>query len=559
MTPFARARLVRLGVGSLISSALAAAPAALAQSPAADLAARVDEVFAPWNRTSSPGCAVGVASRGRPVLSRAYGMADLEHGIANTPDTVFEAGSVSKQFTAAAVLLLAQEGKLSLDDPVRKHLPELPDYGAPVTVRQMLHHTSGLRDWGAVAAVAGWPRGSRVHTHAHVLDIASRQRALNFTPGAEYSYSNTGYNLAAILVSRLAGKSFADFTREALFEPLGMNGTSWRDDYTRVVPRRAIAYDVSEDGRARMDMPFEDVHGNGGLLTTVGDLLAWNRNFVEATVGGRAFVDAQLTRARLNDGREVGYAAGLGLGRWRGVTEISHSGSTAGYRAFLARYPDQDLSVAVLCNAGSAGASSLARSVAALHLAGAIRDAPVDPGIELPPAALAAREGLYRELRSQDVMRLVLDGAHLRIENGPKLEALTPRSFRVESGRRLEFEDDGNGHARAARLVSEDGDVLRFEPVMPAQPSLGELAGLAGDYVSEEAEARFTAAVEEGSLVLRQRPDKVIVLAPTYRDAFTSAEMQVRFLRDGRGRVSEMSVGRSRLRDLRFRRSSRER
>ncbi|HEU0301073.1 MAG TPA: serine hydrolase domain-containing protein [Longimicrobium sp.] len=186
-----------------------------------DPVARVDSVFAAWRAPGSPGCAVGVAENGRTVLRRAYGLAELEHQIPNTPETVFEAGSVSKQFTAAAIVLLARQGKLSLDDDVRRHIPEVPDYGTTITIRHLLNHTSGLRDWGSVQDIAGWPRGTRIHTHAHVLDIVSRQRALNFTPGAEYLYSNTGYNLLAILAERVSGTSFAELSRREIFEPLG--------------------------------------------------------------------------------------------------------------------------------------------------------------------------------------------------------------------------------------------------------------------------------------------------------------------------------------------------
>src|SRR4029453_9330937 len=181
----------------------------------------VDEVFAKWT-SSTPGCAVGVAVGGKPVLMKAYGMADLEHDIRNTPETIFEAGSVAKQFTALAVQLLASDGKLSIDDPVRKYIPELPDYKVPLTIRHMLTHTSGLRGWGSVEGSAGWPRTTREYTHAHVLDIVSRQQALNFEPGTRWSYSNTGFNLAAILVERVSGMSFSDFSRKRIFEPLGM-------------------------------------------------------------------------------------------------------------------------------------------------------------------------------------------------------------------------------------------------------------------------------------------------------------------------------------------------
>ena len=230
--------LLSLSLSTAMCAALVAQ--AVIDAPAVP-AARVDAVFSRWT-TQTPGCAVGVAQGGKPILEKSYGMADLEHDVANTPDTIFEAGSVSKQFTAAAVLLLAQEGKLSLDDPARKYLPELPDYGAPLTIRHMLQHTSGLRDWGEIEAIAGWPRTTRAYTHAHVLDIVSRQKSLNFPSGTQWSYSNTGYNLAAIIVSRVSGKPFAEFSQERIFEPLGMTQTSWRDDYTRIVKGRAIAY-----------------------------------------------------------------------------------------------------------------------------------------------------------------------------------------------------------------------------------------------------------------------------------------------------------------------------
>jgi CubicO group peptidase (beta-lactamase class C family) len=206
------------------------------------LEARVDALFQPWDSDGTPGCAVAAQIHGDPVLARAYGMADLEHGVANAPTTIFEAGSVSKQFTAAAVVLLALDGALSLDDDVRRFVPELPDYGTPITIRHLLNHTSGLRDWGAVAALSGWGRSDRTHDHDHVLDILTRQSALNYTPGQAYSYTNSGYNMLAIIVARVSGQPFADFSRQRIFEPLGLATTQWRDDYRRIVPGRAAAY-----------------------------------------------------------------------------------------------------------------------------------------------------------------------------------------------------------------------------------------------------------------------------------------------------------------------------
>ena len=298
--------------------------AAALQAAAPVAAPDVDTVFAEWT-TATPGCAVGVEVDDQVVVARGFGMADLERGSPIRADSIFEAGSVSKQFTAAAVLLLERDGRLRLDDAVRRYIPELPDYGTPLTIRQLLTHTSGLRDWGSVAGIGGWPRTTRAYTQAHVLDILSRQRALNFPPGTRWSYSNSGYNLAAMLVSRLSGTSFPEFTRRRIFEPLGMSDTSWRHDHTRIVPRRALAYSRQGD-EYHLNMPFENAYGNGGLLTTAGDLLKWTRNFRTPVVGDAAFVAAQTTPGRFADGRVHDYGLGVWVGTYRGLREIRHSG-----------------------------------------------------------------------------------------------------------------------------------------------------------------------------------------------------------------------------------------
>jgi CubicO group peptidase (beta-lactamase class C family) len=518
-----------------------------AQAAPVVAAAEVDALFSAWT-DATPGCAVGVSRDGEILLERAYGMADLEHDVQNAPDTIFEAGSVSKQITAAAVLLLAREGKLSLDDPVRKHLPELPDYGATITLRQMLNHTSGLRDWGSVADVAGWPRSTRVYTHAHVLDIASRQSALNFAPGSNWSYTNTGYNLAVVVVARVSGESFADFTRKRIFEPLGMTRTSWRDDHKRIVKGRAIAYEESV-GSYRTDMPFEDVHGNGGLLTTVGDLLRWNRNFLSPVVGDEAFVQALQTPGRLNDGRAHRYAFGLRVGEYKGLREISHSGTTASYRAYLARYPDQHLSVAVLCNAGNSTPRPSLHAVADLYLADALKPPPAPTPAAVPTAELDSLTGMYRNTGTGTAATVTRDGDALRIDGGPPLVALSPRRFADGEGLVVEFAGDGKG-----RVDFGDGTSVDVERVEPASPAAADLEALAGNYSSDDAEVTLTVQLRDGFLEIARRPDGRFRLTPLYADAFDSELGTIIFHRNESGRPVEFSVVRERVWDLRFRR-----
>jgi CubicO group peptidase (beta-lactamase class C family) len=488
--------------------------AVLAGLPAATVDSKVDAVFAKWTSTT-PGCAVGVATNGTPVLAKGYGMADLEHDVKITPGSILEGGSVSKQFTAAAVMLLARDGKLSLDDQVRNYIPELPDYGSSLTIRHMLNHTSGLRDWGNIAGIAGWPRTTRVHTHGHVLEIVSKQKALNFTPGTRWSYSNTGFNLAAIIVERVSGKSFQEFTRARLFEPLGMTHTSWRDDYTQIVKGRALAYS-ERDGVYHTDMPFENVYGNGGLLTTVGDLLKWNQHYDAPVAADAAMIAEQQQAGHFNDGRTHGYALGLFVGTYKGLHEVYHSGSTAGYSAFVTRFPDQKVSVAVLCNATTAKATEYAHQVADLYL-----------GDRVKPTETAASY----TFTETDAKRFVGQWANLtngvavtisRGKDGGLLFGSThvfPQSalkLLTSSGETLELD------ARGFRTTDQYGTVDEYGKERPATYSDAQLAAFAGTYLSDEAETVLTAVVENHALVLKRRPDTTITLTPTYQNAFTA-------------------------------------
>jgi len=529
-----------------------ASSSAFAQT--ADSAGAVDKVFAGWTSNRTPGCAVGVARNGATILTRAYGMSNLEYDVPNTTATIFEAGSVSKQFTAAAIVLLAQDGKLSLDDPIRKFLPELPEVDQPITIRHMLHHVSGLRDWGVVAAASGWPRGSRAHTNAHVLDIMSRQRALNYPVGSEYLYSNSNYNLSAIIVERVSGMPFSEFTRKRIFEPLGMTRTSWRDDYTRVVKGRSTAYTAPGMGSWRLDMPFENAHGNGGLLTTVDDLLKWNENFVAPSVGGAAMVAELQRRGRLSSGQEIGYALGLVVGSYGGVPEVSHTGATGGYRAFLARYPEQKLSVALLCNMGNVNPDGIGHRLSDVFLG-----LPAQPAtqaganaVSLTMPQLERFAALWRNERTHDVMRVVLRDSALQSGRGGRLTPLNDTTLLVPPSGRLELIATA-APARGARLVSSDGDTIYFTREAAWEPTARQLESYVGTYTSDDAEATFKLSVKDGKLIAAARPDRNGPMTPVYHDAFTTSDGNiVWFHRDRAGRVVGASLGMGRVRDLRF-------
>ena len=356
---------LRSRAGSVVATLLFPI-SAIAQS--SDLSARIDRIFAGFG-PSSPGCAVGLAKDGKPLYTHGYGSANLEYGVPLTDSTVLESGSVAKQFTASAIMALVADGKIALSDDIKKYLPEVPDFGGQkITIQNLLTHTSGLRDQWGLLGIEGRGPGTQVHTLMTTLDLVAHQKMLNFSPGSAYLYSNTGYALAALIVERVSGKSLDAFMQERYFKPLAMTHTQWRDDYTKVVRNRATAYSGSEASGFHQDMPFTDMVGNGGLLSTVGDLLKWNENLDRPKVGGQAYVDAMQTQMRLTNGRTITYALGLSIYPYDGVREVAHDGSTAGYRTYLVRFPEQRVSIAVWCNNASASPAALGHQVADLRL-----------------------------------------------------------------------------------------------------------------------------------------------------------------------------------------------
>ncbi|HEX8059461.1 MAG TPA: serine hydrolase domain-containing protein, partial [Cyclobacteriaceae bacterium] len=338
-----------------------------------DTTARIDKLFSAWNN-STPGGSILVARDEQILYLKAFGLANLESNIPNTINTIFEAGSVSKQFTAYSILLLENEGKLKLTDDIRKYVPELPVYEAPITILHLFNHTSGLKDWGSVGALTGFPRGSRDYTIPLAFHIMCKQKSTNFKPGNEYSYSNSNYTMLAVIVERLSGQSLEQFTTERLFKPMGMTNTRWRSNFRDVIPGRAQAYSP-RDKAYDLNMPFEHIYGHGGLLTTTSDLLKWNQ-LLEKHDG---IYKKRTERGILSDGKTIDYAAGISHGIVNGVAEIGHSGATAGYRAWLAYYPSKKITVALLSNDASFNPTDAGHSVAEIYFG-----EPAKPSIREP-------------------------------------------------------------------------------------------------------------------------------------------------------------------------------
>src|SRR5467141_4033882 len=308
--------------------------------------AAVDEVFADLTKAGSPGCALGVYRDGKIVYAKGYGLANLEENVAITPQSVFDIGSTSKQFTAASILLLEKQGKLSDNDDVRKYIPELPDYGQKVTILHLLNHTSGLRDYLTLMDLAGINTDG-VTTDEDALQMITRQQALNFAPGSDWLYSNTGFFLLSVIVQRVSGKTLREFGGENIFAPLEMTHTQYRDNHAALIANRALAYEEQENKSGyKLNVSYFEQTGDGAVHTSVEDLLKWDENFYSPRVGGKEFLGEIQERGKLNNGKVLDYAKGLRLQDYRGLQTVSHGGAWGGYRAELLRFPEQHFSVA---------------------------------------------------------------------------------------------------------------------------------------------------------------------------------------------------------------------
>jgi CubicO group peptidase (beta-lactamase class C family) len=420
-----------------------------------------------------PGLSVAVARDGKTIYSKAFGLAEMEHRVPNTTETIFECGSVSKQFVAASILLLAQDGKLALTDDVRKYVPELPQYDAPITIKHLLSHTSGLKDWGAVYSLTGWPRTTRVYTQELGFDIVFRQKSLNFAPGEQYSYSNSNYVMLVLITERVSGKKLAEFTRERLFEPLGMKNTRWRDNYRDIVIGRAVAYSGNE-GRFLQNMPFENVHGPGGLLSTTGDLLIWNNLLADPKLFTEEFAAIRIESGKLNNGDLAGYAAGLMTGTRNGFIEISHSGSTAGYRAWLAWYPEKRLSVAILSNYASSDPVGKGQAIAEVFLGQTERQPAtarpqVRPQPYVPTAPLTDYAGTYYSEDADVTYRIEVKGDAVWVNRMAgdtyRLNPVEHDSFTTTGNGSYRFERDRRGKVTGFKVSVSRADNVPFRKI----------------------------------------------------------------------------------------------
>lgn len=543
-------------IGITLALLTCAALPASAQRPDT-LTRAVDRVFDNFRDNDGPGCALGVSRGGQVVLERGYGMANLETDTPIQPNSIFHVASVSKQFTATAIMLLEREGKLSLDDDIRKYLPEIPDYGTTITIRHLLTHTSGLRDqWELLGLARGRFEEDRI-TEADVLDIVSRQKALNFKPGSEYLYSNTGFTLLGVIVKRITGQSLKDFAAERIFGPLGMTRTHFHDDYTMLVPGRTSAY-VPRRGpgaRWRVSIPNFDTYGATSLYTTVGDLLKWEANLDRPIIGDARMYARMETPTPLTTGDTSSYGFGLVMGSYRGARVIEHNGADAGYRSYVGRFPDKGLAIAITCNSSTANTTALARGVADVYLASELapmETAATQQAVTLAPDRLARRAGVYVQPRTLQVVRFAVRDGRLAIDapNAPPLVALSDNRF-VTPGQPGEIVFGEGEHAGFERRVPGQHPVA-YEWREGVTLTAAELRPYVGEYVSEELGGSvYRVAATDSTLTFRTGTSDPLEARPMFADTFVADGYTIQFQRRA-ARVAGFEVTDARMRRVKF-------
>jgi CubicO group peptidase (beta-lactamase class C family) len=529
--------------------------------------AAVDKLFTSWNTRRSPGCAVAVMKDGHIVYKHGYGMAVVEQEAKIIPTTVFNVGSIAKQFTGAAILMLAQESKLSLADPIRKYVTEVPDFGTPITLQEMLSHTSGLRDYEQLLRFDGWRLDSPdLLTDGDIMYIVGRQRELNFRPGTDFSYSNTNYELLAQVVSRVSKQSFPDFTMTRLFQPLGMTHTHFRTDHGEAIKNAAFAY-VDTDHGVDLCLPNYDTVGATNLMTTVEDLALWEENFYTGRVGGVEMMRQLRQPGKLSDGTQLNYAPGTFVSvEGQGIKEAeTGTAGDAGYRADVLRYPDSHFSVITFCNLASIDPMALNHSIAAIYL-GRNANGP-SPNVTGSTSSfhgdqkqLAVYAGIYVDQDENHILKLNQRADALWCEwfTGPSaigpapLEALGEHRFRGSGLKEIDFGTGANPVEIA--VINVGAPTVHYRRVPSYKPTAAELRDFAGIYSSKELDVPAVLTIEGEALILHPAKMLPITLVPITNDLFIGGDWRVRFARDSQAHVSGLLMGGSwnRAENLRF-------
>ncbi len=533
-------------------------PASLvAQNLPDSLTSKIDSIFKLYT-PASPGCAVAVTKNGAVVFQKGYGMANLEYAIPVSPNTIFHIASESKQYVAFCILLLEKEGKLTLDDDIHKHLTWVPDFGQKITIRQLIYHTSGLRDQWQLLANAGWQLDD-VITQDHIIKLVAKQKALNFNPGEEWLYCNTGYTLLAEIVQKASGLTLRQYAEKNIFKPLGMNDTHFHDNYQEIVPGRAYSYNFLRAGKYQHAVLSYSTVGATSLFTTVLDEAKWLSNYETGTVGGKDLVEKMYQQGVLNDGRKLNYAFALNIGKYKGWQQISHGGADAGFRSNAARFPEKDLGIIVFSNFGSADVGRLTNLIADVLITDTKEEPKPADTYFTDSTLLKKMTGRFYSERG-DLAEFIWQKGVLnrRNPNGftAELKLIQPDNNRYKTpGGAVYIFDDKNGKADSITAINiELPNTIQF---LKRQPATAQTITeeFAGKYFSPETEAFYYITFKEGQLSLEHHKYATVLLKNIAPDQFTTPHWwmsHIRFLRDKKGKPIAFEVNAGRVFHLHY-------
>jgi CubicO group peptidase (beta-lactamase class C family) len=520
---------------------------------------KIDAIFEKYNSKTGPGCAVSVMHNGQVVYGKGYGLANLEYDISITPSTVFDIASVSKQFTGFAISTLLQEGKIDLEDDIRKYLPDVPDFGKIITIRHLIHHTSGLRDWPQTLNVAGW-RWDEVFSFQDILRMVKNQKELDFDPGTQHKYSNTGYNLLAAIVEKVSGKSFRKWTDENIFVPLNMNSSHFLDDHKMVIQNLAYSYYRSDNEFAKSSTGLT-AYGSSSMFTTVDDLCKWVINFDKQIASKNPVYTRMLEDGVLNNGDKVGYGYGLGFGEEGNLKTVSHTGGWAGYRTVIMNFPDEKFSCILLSNAADFNAYGYSLDVAKLFLkekfktndktTNSVKDMPT---VKVDTTDAKKATGMY-QLGEGWYVTITLEGGQLMTQaNGEakfQMNAKSDSVYWIDAyGASMTFVRDENGDVNSLRYRWIDS----AKKIIPLQVDITQYGNYAGAYYSEELSSEYKVDVRDGKLMISHMRlgDFELQPDPITPDQFSCQIGFIRFVKNGQQKLIGFRLSGGRVKNLRF-------
>lgn len=508
---------------------------------------KVDAIFEKYKSPNTPGCAIALVKNGEIIYKKGYGTSNLEYGIPITPTSIFHVASISKQFTAAAIIMLSIEGKLSLNEDIRKYLPEVPDFGHVVTFNHLIHHTSGIRDQWDLQELAGWRNGDLI-TEDDVLEMLHRQVALNFIPGSEYYYCNTSYTILGVAVKRITGVSLRQYSDSVFFKPLGMLNTHFHSDHSEVTPNRTSAYQQDEQGNWKISIPVFDNYGATSLFTTVEDLSKWDKNFYSKKIGGPDFINAMLENGILNNGTKQAYAGGISTESYKGFKTEQHSGADAGYRSNFIRFPDQYFSVILLANHAESQDMLMSQQVADFFLEIKARETS-DAIFSIDSSIVKGWAGTYIDALTKRRIELNFENGNLFL-GSTKLLSLSNMEFSVRgSSTKLSFSRE----LGVDKICVTNANAINrnYERVVEIDLQPSEFLEFIGVYYSAELDTKYIVTANDSLLFVKIPRNNKLEFFPFAKDEF-SGNFFIQFSRGKRKKVEGFYLTTGRVRNLYF-------